>query len=61
MNKEACDVLDKLPDLKMVFQKTQKYPYLYHWLYYDDSSDDLLLNESIFTTKSMAILFKAMD
>ena len=27
MNKEACDVLDKLPDLKMVFQKTQKYPY----------------------------------
>ena len=27
MNKKACDVFDKLPDLKMLFQKTQKCPY----------------------------------
>ena len=27
MNKKACDVFDKLPDLKMLFQKTQKSSY----------------------------------
>ena len=26
-----------------------------------DSSDNLLLNDTIFTTKSMAIFFKTMD
>ena len=61
MNKEACDVFDKLPDLKMLFQKFQNVPTLYCWLYHDDSSDDLLLNETTFTTKSMAILFKTID
>ena len=40
----------------MLFQKTQKIS-----LFYIDSSDDLLLNDTIFTTKSMAILFKIMD
>ena len=51
MNKEACVVFSKLPDLKMLFPKMSQ---LYHWLYYDDSSDDFLLNKTIFTTKSMA-------
>ena len=27
MNKEACDVFDKVPNLKMLFQKTPKCPY----------------------------------
>ena len=27
MNKEAYDIFDKLSDLKMLFQKTQKCPY----------------------------------
>ena len=27
MNKKACDAFDKLPGLKMLFQKTQKCPY----------------------------------
>ena len=55
MNKEACDVFDKLPDLKMLFPKMSL---LYHWLYYDDSSDDFLLNEIIFTIKSMAFCLR---
>ena len=55
MNKEACDVFDKLPDFKMFFPKMPK---LYHWLYYDDSSDDFLLNETIFTTKSIAFCLR---
>ena len=53
MNKEACDVFDKLPDLKMLFWKMSL---LYHWLYSDYSSNDFLLNETIFTTKSMAFV-----
>ena len=45
---------------KCSFKRPKNVPVLYHWLHYDDSSDDLLLNETIFTTKSMAILFKTM-
>ena len=55
MNKEACDVFGKLPDLKRFFLKMAL---LYHWLCYDDSSDDFLLNETIFTTKSMAFCLR---
>ena len=66
MNKKVCDVFDKLPDLKMLFQKTQKCLPFYIAGYIIrkdvDSSDDLLLNNTIFiTTKSTAILFKTMD
>ena len=33
MNKEDCDVFDKLPDLKN-FKRPENGPILYHWSYY---------------------------
>ena len=52
MNKEACDVFDKLPDLKNALSKDQKMALSYIAGYIIrkdyDSSDDVLLNHPNF-------------
>ena len=52
MNKEACDVFNKLPDLKNALSKDQKMALFYIIGYIIrkdyDSSDDVLLNHTNF-------------
>ena len=65
MNKEACGVFDKLPDLENALSKDQKLALFYIAGYIIrkdyDSSNDVLLNDTNFYCQKMAILFKTMN
>ena len=59
MNKEACGVFDKLPDLENALSKDQKMALFYIAGYIIrkdyDSSNDVLLNDTIFCYQKMVV------